>query len=607
MTASRKTLRIGGACAFWGDSDAGVAQLVHGGDVDVLVFDYLAELTMSLLQKARSRDPKAGYAADFVTAVSPHLPAIAERGIKLLANAGGMNPRACAEALRRAADAQGLTLRIAVVEGDDLMGAREDIAARQVTEMFNGTPLPSSLTSMNAYLGALPVASALQKGADVVITGRCVDSALSLAALIHHFGWSASDYDQLAAGSLVGHILECTTQTTGGLYTDWWRVPGWDHMGFPIADCNADGSFHLEKPPGTGGLILPTVAAEQMLYEVGDPANYLLPDVTCDFSTVRMEQAGENRIFIHGARGRPPTDRYKVSATWADGFRLSSTLTIAGDDAVAKAERTGEALLARCRRMMGEAGFGDFSETLVEVLGSEKPSYGRQARGTAAREVVMRFAVRHADAAALNIVAKEVAPFGVSAAQGTTGFSGRPKPGPVFRLFSFLWPKDHVAVTVSMDGETWPVSIPSGVPVDQALGEGTHYAAQKAKHSAAASSDDDVTVPLSALAVARSGDKGNISNIAIIARQPHFTGLIGEQVTPEAVRQYFQHLVQGEVRRYDVPGVHAYNFMLEQALAGGGAGSLRNDPLGKTFGQVLLALPVRVPAAWQGELDTGPR
>lgn len=545
MKASRETLRIGGACAFWGDSDAGAAQLVHGGNVDVLVFDYLAELTMSLLQKARSRDPKAGYAADFIHAVGPHLPTISERGIKLLANAGGMNPRACAEALRRAAEAHGVALRIAVVEGDDLMDRREEIAGSQVTEMFNGAPLPAALTSMNAYLGALPVAAALAKGADVVITGRCVDSALSLGALIHCFGWSADDYDRLAAGSLVGHILECTTQTTGGLYTDWWRVPGWENMGFPIADCHADGSFHLGKPPGTGGLILPTVVAEQMLYEVGDPANYLLPDVTCDFNDVRMEQAGENRVLVHGARGRPPTDRYKVSATWADGFRLSSTLTIAGDDAVAKAERTGEALLARSRLMMREAGFGDFSETLVEVLGSEKPSYGQQARGVAAREVVMRFAVRHADAAALNIVAKEVAPFGVSAAQGTTGFSGRPKAGPVFRLFSFLWPKDRVEVTVTLDGETWPVSIPPGMPVDQARGEGTRYP----EHQTAAPSGETVTAPLSALAVARSGDKGDISNIAVIARQPQFAALIGEQVTPEVVRRYFQHLVRGPVRR----------------------------------------------------------
>lgn len=593
-------LRIGGASAFWGDSNVGPAQLVRDGKVDVLVFDYLAELTMSLLQKARSRDPEAGFAGDFVTAVAPLLRDVTAQGIKLLSNAGAMNPHACARALGTAAEAAGVSLRIAVVVGDDLMPVREQMARAGVREMFNGTSLPPAVTSMNAYLGALPVAAALERGADVVITGRCVDSALSLAALINHFGWDINDYDRLAAGSLVGHILECTTQTTGGLYTDWWKVPGWDNMGFPIAECSADGSFYLEKPSGTGGLIVPSVVAEQMLYEIADPGNYLLPDVTCDFTDVRIEQAGENRVRFQGARGRPPTDRYKVSSTWADGFRLSSTFTIVGSDAVAKAERLGDALLTRWRRMMAEAGFGDFSETLVEVLGSEKPSYGAHAAATAAREVVLRFAVRHTTAAALDIVAKEIAPFGVSAVAGTTGFSGRPKVGPVFRLFSFLWPKSQVPVAIHLNGEARPITIPGGVPVSEAIGKGRHY------EPATIPAGERVTVPLSSVAVARSGDKGDISNIALIARRPYFAGIIGEQVTPAVVARHFQHLVRGRVTRYDVPGVSAYNYVLEQALAGGGAGSLRNDPLGKTLGQVLLALPVDIPLAWKADTESGP-
>ncbi|MGD9946111.1 MAG: acyclic terpene utilization AtuA family protein, partial [Burkholderiaceae bacterium] len=260
------TLRIGGASAFWGDSNDGVAQLVAKGDVDVLVFDYLAELTMSIMAAARSKNPELGYATDFVSALAPVLPQIKARGTKVLSNAGGINPQACARALRKAAEAAGVTLRIAVIEGDDLLPRQSEVQAAGIREMWTGQPMPPGLTSMNAYLGAWPVVAALERGADVVITGRCVDSALSLAALVHRFGWKRDDYDRLAAGSLVGHILECTTQTTGGLYTDWWRVPGWDDMGYPIAECSADGSFVLSKPPGTGGLILPTVAAEQMLY-----------------------------------------------------------------------------------------------------------------------------------------------------------------------------------------------------------------------------------------------------------------------------------------------------------------------------------------------------
>ncbi|GAA5235063.1 DUF1446 domain-containing protein [Verticiella sediminum] len=589
-------MRIGGASAFWGDSNAGVAQLVRQGEIDVLVFDYLAELTMSLLQRARSKNPSSGYAGDFVAAVKPLLPEIAQRGIKLLSNAGGMNPQACAQALRQAAQDAGVALRIAVVQGDDLTPKHEAIVQAGVTEMGSGAPLPDTIASMNAYLGALPVMLALENGADVVITGRCVDSALSLGALAHHFGWRSDDYDRLAAGSLVGHILECTTQVTGGLFTDWWRVPGWENMGFPIAECAEDGSFVLTKPPGTGGLIEPAVVSEQMLYEIGDPARYLLPDVTCDFTGVSMEQVGPDRVRLSGARGRPPTDRYKVSATWSDGYRVSSTLTIVGEDAADCAERLGPAIFARASRMMLEAGLGDFTETLYEVLGSERATYGASARGGHAREVVLRIAARHHDPAALEILAREIAPFGVSGAPGTTGFSGRPKVQPVVRLFSFLWPKRETPVTVQIDGRTLPVQIPSGASSEI----GTAHEG-RTHPPTAIPAGETATVPLAAIAVARSGDKGDISNIALIARHPRFVALIAEQITEQAVAAYFAHLVRGRVTRHDVPGVHAFNFVLEQALAGGGAASLRNDPLGKTLGQVLLGHPVRVPVAWLPE------
>lgn len=593
MKFSGSILRIGGASAFWGDSDLAVEQLVRDGEVDVLVFDYLAELTMSLLQRARTKDPSAGYAGDFIKAVKPLLPEISKRGIKVLSNAGGMNPRACAQALREAAEASGVQLRVAAVVGDDLMKRRSEVVDAGVSEMFSGKPLPSTITSMNAYLGALPVVRALQEGADVVITGRSVDSALSLAALMHHFGWQSDDYDLLAAGSLVGHIIECTTQTTGGLFTDWSRVPGWDNMGYPIVECAADGSFVLTKPPGTGGLIEPAVVAEQMLYEIGDPASYVLPDVVCDFTGVTMERAGENRVLLRGARGRAPTQHYKVSTTWADGFRLSSTLTIVGEDATACAERLGPAIFARARALFARMGHDDFAGTLHEVLGSERSTYGASARGTKAREVVLRIAASHESPEALELFAREIAPFGVSGAPGTTGFSGRPKVQPVVRLFSFLWPKSALPVSVEIGDQSFPVEIPGGAA------DNTRPRNNPARHALSPiPNGETVTVPLVALAVARSGDKGDISNIGLTARHPQFVAVIAEQITAEAVAKYFAHLVHGKVTRYDVPGIHAFNFVLEQALGGGGAASLRNDPLGKTLGQVLLGHPVRIPSEW---------
>lgn len=595
--ADKHTLRIGGASAFWGDSNKGVEQLIQRGDVDVLVFDYLAELTLSIMASAKSRNAELGYATDFVKAVGPHLKTLKQRGTTLLSNAGGMNPQACAQALRTAADAAGVSLRIAVIEGDDLLPLREDVSAAGVREAFSGAPLPEGLTSMNAYLGAFPIAAALRQGAEVVITGRCADSALALAALIHRFDWKPEDHDRLAAGSLVGHILECTTQTTGGLFTDWWKVPGWEDMGYPIAECEADGTFVLSKPEGTGGLITPLVVSEQMLYEVTDPANYLLPDVTCDFTSVTLEQVDTHRVRVRGARGRAPTPTYKVSGTWVDGYRLSTTLTFVGKDAIAMGQRAMDAIVTRARRLMAEAGHGDFKRVCIEVLGSEQPSFGAHARPDA-REVVVRLAVHHDSAKALELVASEIAPMGIAGAPGTTGFSGRQKPQAVFRLFSFLWPKSDVRVSVVIDKERNAVEIAPSAP-EFVPGDGARFTLQPLPGG------ETVTVPLSAIAVARSGDKGDRAHLAIIARQPRFAAIIGAQLTEAAMRSWFDHLAKGRVHRYEVPGIHAYNYVFDEALGGGGAASLRNDPLGKTFSQIALTHPVDIPKAWLPEADPG--
>lgn len=593
-----RPLRIGGASAFWGDSAIGVEQLVSTGSVDVLVFDYLAELTLSLLARARVKDPEAGYATDFVTDLTPHLLQISKQRIKLLSNAGGMNPQACARALRQAGEAAGVQLRIVVVEGDDLSAQEEAIRASGVREMFSGAQLPTRMTSLNAYLGAQPIVAALREGADVVITGRCVDSALALAAAIHHFGWAADDYDRLASGSLVGHLLECTTQTTGGLYTDWLRIPMDREIGYPIAICEADGSFVLTKAPDTDGCVTPLVAAEQMLYEIADPARYMLPDVQCDFTGVTLVADGPDRVRFSGARGKAPTPSYKVSATWHDGYRLSATLTIVGDGAVTKAERVGETIIARARRLFAARGLGDFAETRIEVLGSEQPSYGANARATSSREVVLRVACRHESAAALALLSREFAPFGTAGSPGTTGFSGRPKAQPVFRLFSFLWPKSSVPIVLLEEGRA-PVPCPPAPPSRDAQAAQAEDARPSPRAPAELPPGPLQRVPLFRLAVGRSGDKGNSVNIAIIAREPRYLPAIGAALTPQAVRHWFDHLVRGDVQRFDVPGVHAFNFVLQQALAGGGAASLRNDPLGKTFAQVLLAFEVDVPADWE--------
>ncbi len=588
----KKTVRIGGASGFWGDSSTGAPQLVRRGNIDYLVFDYLAELTMSILASARMRKPELGYATDFVgVTIKQLLPEILARGIRVVSNAGGMNPRACAEAVAAIAREQGLPhVRIAVVEGDDVSPLLPQLRAEGVRDLQKGHALPETVVSANAYLGALPIKDALQKGAQIVITGRCVDSAVTLGILMHEFGWEPSDYDRLAQGSLAGHALECGCQVTGGLHTDWEKVPGWADIGYPVVECNADGSFVVGKPAGTGGLVSVATVGEQVLYEIGDPASYLLPDVTCDFRQVRLEQCGPDQVRVTGARGRAPGTAYKVCATFVDGFRCNAQMTLIGLDAAAKARRTGEALLARTRQLFASHGFGDFSRTHIEVLGAET-CFGPHSTAGEVREVVLWVAVMHAEEAALELFARELAAPATSWSPGTTGFGGRPRPSASIRQCAFLLEKSRVVPTVRLDGAQWPVPVPQGCSVGPADQISTASGPLFESGSTA-----EVEVPLIRLAYGRSGDKGDISNIGLIARTPYILPVLYAQVTAERVQTWLAHLVHGPVRRYALPGFNALNFVCESALDGGGMASLRNDALGKGMAQLLLSMPVKVPA-----------
>lgn len=589
-----KIVRIGNASGYWGDSPSAPRQLVERGNVDYLVLDYLAEITMSLLARARAQDPEGGYATDFISVVmKPLIRQIAEQGIKVIANAGGVNLPACRRALEKVAQEAGVRLRIGTVEGDDLMPRLDELRAQPVYEMDTRAPLPEHVMSANAYLGAFPIAAALDAGADVVITGRCVDSALALGPLIHEFGWSPDDYDRLAAGSLVGHVIECGAQATGGNFTDWEDVPGWDDMGFPVAEVHADGAFVLTKPNGTGGLVSPLTVGEQMLYEIGDPAAYVLPDVVCDFSHVTMRQAGEHRVRVEGARGRAPTSRYKVCATYFGGFGGVATMVFAGSDAARKAQRHGEAVLAKTRRILTHAGLGDYARTAMQLVGVES-LYGAQARPETrhAREVALRVGVHHGAREAVEIFSKEFTGAALSMAPGITGLApGRPRATPVVRLYSFLLPKDRVPARVAIDGE------PVALAHDVTIGTDDAPAAANQAPAGSAPTGAGASVALHRLAVARSGDKGDDANIGVIVRRPEYLPAIRAALTPDAVARYFAHVAGGHVERFEVPGIHALNFVLHAALGGGGVASLNLDPQGKTYAQQLLDFPVPVPRA----------
>ncbi len=591
-----KSIRIGCASAFWGDTSTAAAQLVQHGQLDYLVFDYLAEVTMSILAVQRLKDPSQGYARDFVEVMTPLLPAVQAQGLKVISNAGGMNVHACREALAAAATAAGVTLRIAVVEGDDLTARQAEFREAGITEMDTGSAFPKMLVSMNAYLGAPAVAEALRQGADVVITGRGVDSAVTLGPMMAEFGWSATDYDRLAQGSLAGHIIECGAQCTGGNFTDWQLVAdGYDNMGFPFVDVFEDGSFVVGKPAGTGGAVTVHTVGEQMLYEIGDPRAYLLPDVRCDFTTAQLTPVGPDQVRITGARGFAPPDTYKVSGTTPRGHRLTATFLMGGREAPAKAARVAEALIQKSERLFAEHGWGGFTETHVELLGAEA-MYGPNARPGAAatREVVVKIAAKHPEKAALSLFAKELAQAATGMAPGLTGyFGGRPSVQPVVQLWTCKVPKRDVSITVDFEGRRTPVVVNEGAPYDPAQ-LGTQPVGETWQPGS-----DAVSVPLIQLAVARSGDKGDHGNIGVMARDPSYLPYLRAALSTEAVTQYFQHLLseRSTVHRWELPASHSFNFLLRHALGGGGIASLRTDPQGKCFAQMLLDFPIPLPPA----------
>lgn len=594
-----KVVRIGGAGGFLGDSSVAAPQLLKGGRLDYMILDYLAEATMSALGQLKAARPDQGFARDFTEWVwKDNLQELKAQGVKIVTNAGGLNPQACRARMEELAAAAGLSFKIAVVEGDDLMDRLGDLAGRGLTEMFTQAPFPdpTKVFTANAYFGGRPIAEALAAGADMVITGRVVDSALALGPLMHEFGWTDADYDLLSAGSLAGHVIECGAQATGGLFTDWEDVPDWAHIGYPVIECHADGAFVVAKPPGTGGLVSPAAVAEQILYEVGDPQGYALPDVVCDFTQVKAEAVGEDRVRVTGAKGYPPSGRYKVCITFEDGHRFIGAMPVVGRDAARKAGRQADAVLERLSEMLRDRNLPPIRDSRVELLGAEA-SYGAQARPEArgVREVVARVGVEHESAEALGLLAREFASPTTSMSVGSTGwFGGAPTITPVARVFSVLLPREEVPAQVSLGERRFEVKAsppPTAFAADMVV--------RPEVPEPPTDGGDLVSRPLIDLAWARSGDKGDAFNIGVIARRPEYMPWIRRALAPEAVKAFFAHEFEGakapQVIRYELPGLRALNLHCIQALGGGQFSSLRLDPLAKGKAQQLLDMEIEVP------------
>ena len=433
MTSSRKKqlVRVAAGQGFWGDWLEAPRRQVEGGEIDYLMLDYLAEVTMSILQKQKERDPKLGYARDFVGAIESILPAVADRGVRVIANAGGVNPPACAEAIRGVADKGRVRdrVRVGVVTGDDLLPRIDELLAQghELRNMDTGAPLETvrdRVLSENAYIGSVPIVEALDRGANVVITGRSTDTALTMAPIRYEFGWAADDWNKLAAGIIAGHIIECGAQCSGGnCLFDWRNIPDLADVGYPIVEAKPDGTFDVTKHPHTGGRISVQSITEQLVYEMGDPHSYITPDVIADFTTIKLGLAAPNKVHVYGIEGRPATDKLKVSIAYRAGFKAVGTLVYAWPDALDKARRADEVLRAR----LDHLGLR-FEQSLTEFVGVSA-THGPLAGATHdAPEVQLRVGVRAPDRAPVERFTRELAPLVLNGPPTVTGFAGgRPK------------------------------------------------------------------------------------------------------------------------------------------------------------------------------------
>ncbi len=451
----KELVRIANGQGFWGDSILGPVRLVNEGPLDYLTLDYLAEVTMSILQKQRARDPKKGYATDFVAMIDRILPKLVEKNIKVIANAGGVNPIACKDAVLAVLKKHGVSgMKVAVIEGDDVLGRLDELIAKgeRLKNMDTGAELSTvrdRVTSANVYIGAFPVAEALGTGAQIVIAGRLTDPGLVLGPLVHEFGWKPNDFDLLAAGTLAGHIVECGAQCTGGNFTDWRRVPDLARVGYPIAECKADGTFTITKHDGTGGLVDVAAVAHQLVYEMGDPKNYITPDGVADFTSIQLKQAGKDRVHCFGVKGKPATPTYKVSVSYEDGFKALGQLTISGPDALEKAKLCADIVW---KRLESDGFHYAPEERLVEFVGANVCHAGIDVQGAnEPNEVVLRMGVKGQNEAKVDRFGMELVPLVTSGPPGVTGFAGgRPKASEIIGYWPALVDKRHIATKVSV-------------------------------------------------------------------------------------------------------------------------------------------------------------
>jgi Acyclic terpene utilisation family protein AtuA len=578
-------LRIANCSGFYGDRLSAAREMVEGGPIDVLTGDYLAELTMAILYRSRVKRPETGYATTFVTQMGEVLGACLAKGIKVVANAGGLNPAGCAAAVQAVADKQGLTPKVAYITGDDVMGRLDpwQQAGHALRHLDTGRPLRdlrAPVVTANAYLGGWGIAEALAQGADVVITGRVTDAALALGPAAWKFGWTRDDWDRLAAGVVCGHILECGAQCCGGNYSFFQEVPTYTKIGFPVAEMEASGEFVVTKHPGTGGLVSVGTITAQLLYEIGG-ARYLNPDVTARFDSIHLAQEGPDRVRVSGVKGEPPPPDTKLCLNYFGGYRNTMTFVLTGLDIPEKAKLVEDTFWG----MVG--GRERFAETSVSLRRTDQ----EDPDSNEAAQALLKITVKDPDAGK------------VGRAWSNRAIEMALAHYPGFHLTSP--PTEETAYAVY-----WPALIPSAM-IEQVVHVGDREIAVPplirpadapevpvaAPSMPPAPGGKTTRAPLGRVAGARSGDKGGNANVGVWARTPEGYAWLSRFLTPERLKQLLPEARGLEVERHSLPNLLAVNFVVQRLLGEGVSSSTRSDPQAKSLGEYLRARIVEVPEA----------
>ena len=591
----KASIKIGNAGGFWGDDLGALNRQLTGGQLDYITIDFLAEITMSILRKQQLKNPAAGYVTDFVKQVVENASLIKEKKVKIITNAGGINPSGCALKIIEELKSKQLNFKIAVIEGDNIIDRINEFYPSKTSfdNMESGMKfdeIRDKIQSANVYLGVIPILRALEAGAEIIIAGRVTDTAITMAPMIYEFGWNLYDWDKIASSLVAGHIVECGAQSSGGNFTDWQLVPEWDNMGYPIIEAYPDGNFVITKHPGTGGLVSVETVKEQLVYEMGNPAMYISPDVIADFRTIRLEQDGKDRVKVSGIKGKAATKTFKVSMAYHDGFKAVSSIIICGEQALEKARKFAEIFWKRLNI--------NFLKINSEFVGYNS-CHLSLAKESDPNEILLRFSVFDTDREKINAFAKSIAPLILSGPPGVAVTGGRPSAQEVMTYYPSLIQKEVIMSQVKLfdkDGNIeQSINVQSLTGFEKDL-ENEAPANKKEEVIIQFSQEKIIKTGLRKICLARSGDKGDMVNIGVIARSEKAYQFIKQTLTTEYVKELFKDLCKGKVTRFELDNLLALNFLLDESLDGGGTKSLMIDAQGKTFASALLNHQIEIPA-----------